>query len=49
MAFIGSEGDAIYWLFGVKEQHLYLLMVNGLDDGSTRTFFEATMAQVLER
>lgn len=46
--FEGSEGDGVYWLFGVKEQHLHLLMVNGFDD-ATRAFFEATMAQVLTR
>jgi len=47
--FVASEGDAVYWLFGVKEQHLHLLMVNGLDDDATKGFFEATMAQVLTR
>jgi murein DD-endopeptidase MepM/ murein hydrolase activator NlpD len=47
--FVASEGDAVYWLFGVKEQHLHLLVVNGLDDDATRAFFEATMAQVLTR
>jgi hypothetical protein len=49
MVFTGSEGEAIYWLFGVKEQHLHLLMVNGLSDDATKGFFEATMAQVLTR
>jgi hypothetical protein len=47
IGFVASEGDAVYWLFGVKEQYLHLLMVNGLDDDATRAFFEATMAKVL--
>jgi hypothetical protein len=47
--FVGSEGDAVYWLFGVKEEYVHLLMVNGVDDDATRAFFEATMAQVLTR
>ncbi len=49
LAFTGLDGDALYWLFGVQEQHLHLLIVNGLDDDATRAFFQATMSQVLAR
>jgi len=45
--FEGLEADAVYWLFGVKEQYLQVLMVNGLDDDATKAFFEATMTKVL--
>jgi len=46
---VASEGDAVYWLFGVKEEYLHVLMVNGLDNDLTKTFFESTMAHVLTR
>jgi hypothetical protein len=46
---VASEGDAVYWLFGVKEEYLHVLMVNGLDNDLTKTFFESTIGHVLTR
>jgi len=49
MAFTGSEGDAIYWLFGVEEETIHLLMVDSFGYEAAREVFEATMSQVLAR
>ena len=46
MAFTGSEGEAIYWLFGVEENTVHLLMVDSFGDEAARAFFEATVAQM---
>jgi len=48
MKFIGSEGDAIYWFWGMKGQTLHLLMVNGADISPTQELFEDLMARLLE-
>ena len=49
MAFTDSEGDAIYWLFGVEENTIHLLMVDSFGYEAAREVFEATMSQVLAR
>ncbi|MFW6135714.1 MAG: peptidoglycan DD-metalloendopeptidase family protein [Chloroflexota bacterium] len=46
LVFTGSEGEAIYWLFGVEDTVLHLLMVDSLWYEHAREIFEATMAQI---
>jgi hypothetical protein len=49
MAFTGSEGEAIYWLFGVEENTIHLLMVDSFGDEAAREVFNAAMSRVLRR
>jgi len=49
MRFVGTEGDAIHWLVGVKDNTLILLVVNGMSTPSTQQSFETLVALVLKR
>ena len=45
MAFTGSEGEAIYWLFGLEDTVLHLLMVDSFGYEHAREIFEATVSR----
>ncbi len=45
LVFTGSEGEAIYWLFGVEDTVLHLLMVDSFWYEHAREIFEATVSR----
>ena len=47
LVFIGSEGEAIYWLFGVEDAVLHLLMVDSFRYEHAREIFEATVSRLV--
>jgi len=48
-ALVGDEGDSIYWFVGVKDNVLFLVMANGMDESSVGTVFESSMQSLLQK